>query len=111
MWPEALPSPSSGPWQMPFRSPSCAGGFKMTVCAPSPYRRPSGWAPPGAAPSSGGGRFRPGYEFDAVVLDDSRLTAPRPLTVAQRLERAVYLSEDRDVVRKFVQGREVRLPS
>ena len=57
------------------------------------------------------GLFRPGYEFDAVVLDDSRLTAPRPLTVAQRLERAVYLSEDRDVVRKFVQGREVSLPS
>ena len=50
-------------------------------------------------------------ELDAVVLDDSRLTAPRPLTVAQRLERAVYLSEDRDVVRKFVQGREVSLPS
>lgn len=57
------------------------------------------------------GLFRPGYEFDAVVLDDSRLSAPRPLTVAQRLERAVYLSEDRDVARKFVRGREIRLPT
>lgn len=57
------------------------------------------------------GLFRSGYEFDAVVLDDSRLSSPRPLTVEQRVERAVYLFEDRDVVRKFVRGREIRLPS
>ena len=53
------------------------------------------------------GRFEKGYECDAVVLDDGRLAAPRPLTVEQRVERAVYLSEDRDVVGKFVRGREI----
>ncbi|MEA4956033.1 MAG: amidohydrolase family protein [Pseudoflavonifractor sp.] len=57
------------------------------------------------------GLFQPGYEFDAVILDDRRLAAPRPLTVEQRMERAIYLSEDRDVVRKFVQGREIVLAS
>lgn len=53
------------------------------------------------------GSLAPGYELDAVVLDDRRLSTPRELTLTQRLERAIYLSEDRDVVGKFVQGRRV----
>ena len=39
------------------------------------------------------GSFEPGYEFDAVVLDDSTLPTPRELTLAQRLERVAYLSD------------------
>ena len=50
------------------------------------------------------GSFDPGYELDAVVLDDSRTAPVLPLSVEDRLERAIYLSEDRDVVRKFVRG-------
>lgn len=50
------------------------------------------------------GSFAPGYEMDAVVVNDSRLAAPFPLSVQERLERAVYLSEDRDVVKKYVKG-------
>lgn len=54
------------------------------------------------------GSFEPGYEFDAVVLDDSRLLHPQPLTVAQRLERAAYLSVDHmGVHAKYVAGREL----
>lgn len=53
------------------------------------------------------GSFAPGFDLDAVVLDDERLAGPRPFTVSQRLERAVYLSEDRDVIRKFVCGKAV----
>ncbi|SBW07357.1 putative guanine deaminase [uncultured Eubacteriales bacterium] len=53
------------------------------------------------------GSFEPGYELDAVILDDGRLSTPRELTLTQRLERTIYLSEDRDVVGKFVQGRRV----
>lgn len=53
------------------------------------------------------GTFAPGYELDALVLDDSRLRSPRPLTVEQRLERMVYLGEDRDITDKFVRGGEV----
>lgn len=51
------------------------------------------------------GSFEPGYELDAVVLEDSRLARPRPLTLTQRLEVVIYLSDDRDVAHKFVQGR------
>ncbi len=55
------------------------------------------------------GRFEPGYELDAIVLDDSRYAPDAPLTVEQRTEQAVYLSEDRDLRRKFVRGRELPL--
>ena len=50
------------------------------------------------------GSFDSGYELDAVVLDDRRTAPVLPLTVEDRLERAIYLSEDRDVVKKFVRG-------
>ena len=50
------------------------------------------------------GSFDAGYELDAIVLDDSRLDVPRALSLPNRLERAIYLSEDRDVAAKFVRG-------
>lgn len=53
------------------------------------------------------GSFLPGYELDAVVLDDRRLRSTRALTLKERLERVIYLSDDRDVAGKFVQGRRV----
>lgn len=53
------------------------------------------------------GSFDPGFDLDAVVLDDSRLRSPLELTIQDRLERAVYLAEDRDVVKKFVKGSEI----
>ena len=53
------------------------------------------------------GRFEPGYELDAVVIDDAPSLPPAPLSVTERLERAIYLSEDRDVLHKFVQGRQL----
>ena len=48
-----------------------------------------------------------GYEFDAVVLDDSSLRHPQELTVKERLERMIYLADDRNVVAKFVNGKSV----
>ncbi len=54
------------------------------------------------------GSFEAGYEFDAVVLDDSRLATPRPLTLENRLERAVYLLDDTAGVHaKYVMGTKV----
>jgi guanine deaminase len=51
------------------------------------------------------GSFEAGREFDALVLDDGDLAGPFPLSVRERLERAVYLSEDRHIIGKWVQGR------
>ena len=50
------------------------------------------------------GAFEPGYAFDALVLDDAALPAPRPMTVRERLERIAYQLEDRAVVHKYVEG-------
>ena len=40
------------------------------------------------------GSFGEGYEFDALVLDDSILAHPLNLNLRQRLERSIYLSLD-----------------
>ena len=54
------------------------------------------------------GSFEPGYEFDAMILDDSNLRHPQEITSRDRLERLVYLSDDRNLVGKYVQGRKVK---
>ena len=54
------------------------------------------------------GSFEEGYEFDAVVMDDSVLVHPQSLTLAERMERAVYLGlDEKKVTAKFVAGRKI----
>ena len=50
------------------------------------------------------GSFEEGYEFDAVVLDDSMLRHPRKLSAKERLERLIYLADERCIAAKFVDG-------
>lgn len=50
------------------------------------------------------GSFEQGYEFDAVVINDEAIRHPQELTVRQRLERVIYLSDDRHVSAKYVSG-------
>jgi guanine deaminase len=54
------------------------------------------------------GSFEEGYEFDAVVMDDSLLPHPQSLNLAERMERAVYLGLDmKNITAKFVAGRKI----
>ena len=54
------------------------------------------------------GSFEDGYEFDAVVLDDSVLPHPQSLNLAERMERAVYLGLDgKNITAKFVAGNRI----
>lgn len=55
------------------------------------------------------GAFEPGYEFDALVLDDSALPTPRPLDAAARLERLLYLADERQIAEKYVAGAPIEL--
>lgn len=50
------------------------------------------------------GSFEPGYELDAVVLDDSRLKHPQELTLDKRFERLIYMADDREIHAKYVRG-------
>lgn len=51
------------------------------------------------------GSFEEGYEFDAVVIDDSSLRHPQELGVRERLERLIYLCEDKNIAAKYVCGK------
>lgn len=53
------------------------------------------------------GNFKKDYEFDAVVLDDSNIRTPLKLSAKDRLERLVYLSDDRNITSKYVAGKKV----
>ena len=53
------------------------------------------------------GSFDSGYDFDALVIDDSSLATPLQLSIRERLERVVYLSDDRHIKAKYVRGKEV----
>jgi guanine deaminase len=54
------------------------------------------------------GSFEQGFEFDALVLEDSALPSAFPLTLRQRLERAVYLGLDAAcLAEKYVRGAKV----
>jgi guanine deaminase len=50
------------------------------------------------------GGFGEGFLFDALVVDDSRMAAGRELSLFERLEKVVFLSDDRDIRAKFVNG-------
>lgn len=54
------------------------------------------------------GSFEPGYEFDALVVDDDALLAPFELSIQDRLARVVYLSDDRHIGQKYVRGVRVK---
>ena len=53
------------------------------------------------------GSFEKGYEFDAVVLDDSKIPDQEGLSIPDRLERFIYLNQEADVKAKFVAGGQV----
>ena len=55
------------------------------------------------------GSFEPGYEFDALVIDDSVLH-PDEYSLQHRLERFVYLGDDRQIIHRFCRGEEVKEP-
>ncbi len=55
------------------------------------------------------GSFEPGYEFDALVIDDSVLY-PSEYSLLHRLERFIYVGDDRQIVHRFCRGVEVKEP-
>ncbi len=55
------------------------------------------------------GSFEPGYDFDALVIDDSYLNFDR-YTLPERIGRFIYIGDDRDIRVRFCQGRELPEP-
>jgi guanine deaminase len=55
------------------------------------------------------GSFEPGYEFDALVIDDAVLY-PNEYSLTERLERFIYVGDDRQIMHRFCRGEVVREP-
>ncbi len=53
------------------------------------------------------GSFDAGFELDALVIDDSSLATPLKLSIPERVERVIYLSDDKNITKKFVGGRQI----
>lgn len=53
------------------------------------------------------GTFAEDYEFDALILDDSRLRHPQPLNSRERLERLIYLADDSCIAGKYISGNKI----
>ena len=56
------------------------------------------------------GSFEPGYEFDALVIDDKELNHDN-YSLLHRLERFIYLGDDRHIVHRFCRGKEIQEPN
>jgi len=50
------------------------------------------------------GSFDDGFEFDAVVIDDSKLLSPNLLSLEERFTRMIYLSDEIEIVDKYIRG-------
>jgi guanine deaminase len=50
------------------------------------------------------GGFTAGFEFDALVIEDRVLQGPDGNSMSERLEKIVYLSDDRHIKEKYVRG-------
>ena len=55
------------------------------------------------------GSFEPGYDFDALVIDDAVLY-PDEYSLQHRLERFIYVGDDRQIVHRFCRGQEIAEP-
>jgi guanine deaminase len=40
-------------------------------------------------------------------MDDANLPAPREISIRERLERLVYLGDDRNIAAKYVRGKQL----
>ena len=53
------------------------------------------------------GSFEQGCEFDAVVLNDTPIKTALDPDMEQRMERAMYLSQNEHIMAKYIHGQEV----
>lgn len=56
------------------------------------------------------GSFEEGYEFDALVIDDSSLFDVNKRSIEERIQRYIYIGDDRQIVDRFVAGKKVEEP-
>lgn len=56
------------------------------------------------------GSFEEGYDFDALIIDDSDLNYDN-YSLEQRLERFIYIGDDRNILERYVCGKLIKEPT
>ncbi|MEG1366486.1 MAG: amidohydrolase family protein [Oscillospiraceae bacterium] len=54
------------------------------------------------------GSFEKGYAMDAVVLSEELLPHPQEMSICDRLERIIYMSDDRTIRAKYKDGKKIK---
>jgi len=53
------------------------------------------------------GSFEEGYEADLLVIDDSNISPVERLTLEERIEKFLYVGDDRNIVERYVAGEKI----
>ena len=53
------------------------------------------------------GSFEKGYQFDALVLEDSFWQSINSVSTKERIERMIYRGDDRNIVHRYLDGEEI----
>ena len=56
------------------------------------------------------GSFEEGYELDALVIDDKSMFDANERSLEERLERWIYIGDDRHIMKRYVAGRLLEEP-
>lgn len=57
------------------------------------------------------GSFESGFEFDALIIDDSKIKGENDRNLQERLEKFIFVGDDRQIKNRFVAGNEVKNPN
>lgn len=53
------------------------------------------------------GSFENGYDFDALIIDDTNLINEIPHELEERLERFIYVGSHENIIKRYVAGKEI----
>lgn len=56
------------------------------------------------------GSFEKDYEFDALIIDDLPLSDINQLTIEERLQKFIYIGDDRNILERYVLGSKIEEP-
>lgn len=56
------------------------------------------------------GSFEEGYEMDCLIIDDSNISDINKLTLEERIQKFIYLGDDRNIVERYVHGEKIVEP-
>lgn len=56
------------------------------------------------------GSFEEGYEFDALIIAERSLADSNQRSVEERLNRFIYIGDERDIVARYVAGKKIDRP-